>query len=359
MKMTLDLEPIDNLKKDQDLPLIIAGPCSAESEEQMLTTARQIAEKTKTSVFRAGIWKPRTRPGQFEGVGEPGLEWMKTVKKETGLHLATEVANTQHVEACLKAGIDVLWMGARTTVNPFAVQEIADALQGVEATVLVKNPVNPDLQLWIGALERLNKAGVKRLAAIHRGFSAYEQTIFRNIPLWDMAIELRTACPNLPIICDPSHIAGNTELIPFVSQKAIDLDMYGLMIETHNNPKIALSDAKQQLTPSALADLLNTLQYRRSSSENKEFKSKLDELRSEIDKLDEDIIQKFSARMKIAGQIGQYKRDNKVTILQVSRWDDLVKARVNMGKAMGLSEDFMRKMLQLIHQESINIQTDK
>ena len=240
MKLELDLEPISDLKKDQNYPLIIAGPCSAENEEQMVSTAIQIAAKTKASIFRAGIWKPRTRPGMFEGVGERGLEWMKTVKQETGFKLATEVANPQHVEVCLKAGVDVLWIGARTTVNPFAVQEIADALRGTDVTVLIKNPVNPDVQLWMGSLERVNKAGIKRLAAIHRGFSAYEQSIFRNIPLWEMAIELRTACPNLPIICDPSHIAGNTELIPFVSQKAIDLDMYGLMIETHINPKVAL-----------------------------------------------------------------------------------------------------------------------
>jgi chorismate mutase len=307
--------------------------------------------------LRAGIWKPRTRPGQYEGAGDIGLKWLMTAKKETGLPVTTEVANAAHVEACLKAGVDILWVGARTTVNPFSVQEIADSLKGVDIPVMVKNPVNPDLELWIGALERLNKAGIKKMAAIHRGFSSFEKGPFRNLPMWDLAIELKTRFPELEMICDPSHISGNRELISFVSQKALDLDMSGLMIESHINPDAAWSDAKQQVTPAVLGKILSDLVVRTSSSENKTFKDTLSVLREQIDQLDDEIMQKMSSRMKVSEKIGQYKKDNNVTILQVNRWEEIIKTRVTLGKAMGLEEGFMRDLLRLVHHESIQVQT--
>jgi chorismate mutase len=285
------------------------------------------------------------------------LQWLMAAKKETGLPVTTEVANAAHVEAALKAGVDILWVGARTTVNPFSVQEIADCLKGVDIPVMVKNPVNPDLELWIGALERLNKAGIKKMAAIHRGFSSFEKGPFRNLPMWDLAIELKTRFPELEIICDPSHISGNRELISFVSQKALDLDMSGLMIESHINPDAAWSDAKQQVTPAALGKILSDLVVRTASSENKIFKDTLSILREQIDQLDDEIMQKMSSRMKISEKIGQYKKDNNVTILQVNRWEEIIKTRVTLGKAMGLEEGFMRDLLRLVHHESIQIQT--
>ncbi len=338
-------------------PIIISGPCSAETEDQMVATAKQIAATGKVHALRAGIWKPRTRPGQYEGAGNVGLQWLMTAKKETGLPVTTEVANAAHVEACLKAGVDILWVGARTTVNPFSVQEIADSLKGVDIPVMVKNPVNPDLELWIGALERLNKAGITKMAAIHRGFSSSEKGPFRNLPMWDIAIELKTRFPELDIICDPSHISGNRDLIAFVSQKALDLDMAGLMIESHINPDAAWSDAKQQVTPAVLGKIISELVVRTPSSENKTFKDKLSVLRDQIDHLDDEIMQKMSSRMKISEKIGQYKKDNKVTILQVNRWEEIIKTRVTLGKAMGLDEGFTRDLLRLIHHESIQVQT--
>lgn len=341
-----------------DKPIIISGPCSAETEEQMMATAIQIASLGNIHALRAGIWKPRTRPGQFEGVGNDGLQWLVRAGRETGLPVTTEVANAAHVEACLKSGVDFLWIGARTTVNPFSVQEIADALQGVDIPVLVKNPINPDVNLWIGALERLDKAGVKILGAIHRGFSSFEMSPFRNIPMWDLVIELRTRMPQLDILCDPSHIAGNRELIPFIAQKALDLDMAGLMIESHIRPDSAWSDAQQQLTPSALGVMLDELVVRQPSTENKKFKSSLDTLREEIDKLDDEIMQRLAKRMKISEKIGNYKKDNNVTILLVNRWDEILKSRIAQCKAMGLSEEFTQHLLKLIHNESIQIQTN-
>jgi chorismate mutase len=338
-------------------PIIISGPCSAETEEQMVATAKQIAATGKVHALRAGIWKPRTRPGQYEGAGDIGLNWLMTAKKETGLPVTTEVANAAHVEACLKAGVDILWIGARTTVNPFSVQEIADSLKGVDIPVMVKNPVNPDLELWIGALERLNKAGITRMAAIHRGFSSFEKGPFRNLPMWDIAIELKTRFPELDIICDPSHISGNRDLISFVSQKALDLDMAGLMIESHINPDAAWSDAKQQVTPAVLGKIISELVVRSTSSEDKSFKDTLSVLRDQIDHLDDEIMQKLSSRMKISEKIGQYKKDNNVTILQVNRWEEIIKTRVTLGKAMGLDEGFTRDLLRLIHHESIQVQT--
>ena len=286
-------------------PLVISGPCSAETETQMISTAKQIAATGKVHALRAGIWKPRTRPGQYEGAGEEGLQWLIAAKKETGLPVTTEVANAAHVEACLKAGVDMLWVGARTTVNPFSVQEVADALKGVDIPVMVKNPVNPDLELWIGALERLNRAGIKKMAAIHRGFSSFEKGPFRNAPMWDLAIELKTRIPELEIICDPSHISGTRDLIALVAQKALDLDMAGVMIESHINPDAAWSDAKQQVTPAALAQIIDGLVVRTVSSDNKTFKDTLSVLRDQIDQLDDEIMQKISARMKVSEKIGQ------------------------------------------------------
>src|SRR6218665_253553 len=294
--------------------VLISGPCSAESEEQMLATAKEIVAAFPNNIFRAGIWKPRTRPNAFEGVGSIGLEWMKTVKQETGMRTATEVANAKHVEECLKAGIDLLWVGARTTVNPFTVQEIADALKGVDIPVLVKNPVNPDLQLWIGALERINKAGITKLGAIHRGFSSFEKSAFRNEPMWELAIQLKTLCPELPIINDPSHICGNRELLPYISQKALDMDMQGLMIESHIDPSVAWTDAKQQLTPAALSEMIDHLTLRSAQPQNSAAADKLEQLRGEIDKLDDQIILKIAERMAIVEKIGLHKRDNDVTI---------------------------------------------
>ena len=338
-------------------PFIISGPCSAETESQMITTAKQLAATGKVHALRAGIWKPRTRPVQFEGAGAEGLKWLVMAKEETGLPITTEVATAAHVEACLKAGVDILWIGARTTVNPFSVQEIADAVRGVDIPVMVKNPVNPDIELWIGALERLNRAGITKLAAIHRGFSSFEKGPFRNAPMWDLAIELKTKVPGLEMFCDPSHISGNRELIAMVSQKALDLDMSGLMIESHLNPDAAWSDAKQQVTPAVLGRIIEGLVVRTASSDNKSFKDTLGLLREKIDQLDDEIMQKLSNRMKISEKIGQYKKENNVTILQVGRWEEIIQTRVSLGKAMGLDEGFTRDLLRLVHHESIQVQT--
>ena len=355
-KKGLDLQPLSSWM-NVDRPLIISGPCSAETEDQMVATAKQIAATGKVHALRAGIWKPRTRPGQYEGAGDIGLQWLMQAKKETGLPVTTEVATAAHVEAALKAGVDILWVGARTTVNPFSVQEVADALKGVDIPVMVKNPVNPDLELWIGAFERLNRAGITKLIAIHRGFSSFEKGPFRNAPMWDIAIELKTRFPELDMICDPSHIAGNRDLIALIAQKALDLDMAGLMIESHINPDAAWSDAKQQVTPSALAKIIDGLVARTVSSDSKSFKDTLSILREQIDQLDDDIMTKMASRMKISEKIGQYKKENNVTILQVNRWDEIVQTRVGMAKAMGLDEGFMRDFLRLVHHESIQVQT--
>lgn len=355
-KKGLQLEPISSWMK-ADRPIVISGPCSAETEEQMVATAKQIAATGKVHAIRAGIWKPRTRPGQYEGAGEEGLKWLVRAKQETGLPITTEVANAAHVEACLKHGVDILWIGARTTVNPFSVQEIADVLKGVDIPVMVKNPINPDLELWIGAMERLNKAGITKLAAIHRGFSSFEKGPFRNTPMWDIAIELKTRVPELDIICDPSHISGNRDLIAFISQKALDLDMAGLMIESHIHPDAAWSDAKQQVTPSALSKILDELVVRKASTDDKKFKDTLSILREQIDQIDDEIMQKLSARMKISEKIGQYKKENNVTILQVSRWEEIIQTRVALCRAMGLNDEFTTDLLKLIHHESIQVQT--
>jgi chorismate mutase len=317
-----------------------------------------LAKTGKVSVLRAGIWKPRTRPGEFEGIGSIGLTWLKRAKEETGLPTAVEVATAKHVEEALAAGVDILWVGARSTVNPFTVQEIADALKGVDIPVLVKNPVNPDIQLWIGALERINNAGITKLGAIHRGFSSYEKTAFRNEPMWELAIQLKTLAPDLPIINDPSHICGNRELIQYVAQKALDLDMQGLMIESHLDPSVAWTDAKQQVTPAALSELLDLLTLRKPEIKDKDFTDKLADLRTNIDKIDDQIIQKIAERMQIVQKIGEYKRDNGVTILQVNRWDQIMNKRSAFASALKLDLNFTGKLLELIHSESIRKQTD-
>jgi len=357
MKQELQLNTIREWLPAQSKPLVISGPCSAETEHQLLTTATQLAKTGKVHALRAGIWKPRTRPGSFEGTGKEGLKWLIKAGKETGFPVITEVANAQHARLCLEAGVDMLWIGARTTVNPFSVQEIANELEGTDIPVLVKNPVNPDIELWIGAIERLNKAGIRKIAAVHRGFSSFEKGPFRNAPMWDIAIELKTRIPELDILCDPSHICGSRELISFVAQKSIDLDMAGLMIESHINPDAAWSDSKQQLTPVALARLIDELVVRTPTTEDSNFKDALTIFREEIDQLDDEIMQKFSARMKISEKIGKYKKENGVTILQVNRWEEIIHTRVALGLAMGMSEEFTRNLLKLVHQESIHVQT--
>jgi chorismate mutase len=334
-------------------PLIIAGPCSAESEEQVLITARQIASLNKVNIFRAGIWKPRTRPGNFEGVGSKGMEWLKKVKTETGLPVATEVANVKHVYEALKWGIDFLWLGARTTANPFSVQEIADALKGVNVPVLIKNPINADLELWLGAIERIQKAGITNIAVIHRGFSSYDKSQYRNKPMWEIPIELKRRMPDLPMICDPSHICGNTQLLFNVSQTAMDLDYQGLMIETHCNPAVALSDAKQQITPAELKKLLDKLVIRIPSVEDKRFLSTLEDLRDKIDEIDNQLIAILAKRMEIVRDIGRYKKQNGITILQNLRWNEIVQNRTKQGVEKQLTAEFVMKIFENIHQESI------
>lgn len=358
MELNLNIQPLSTWLTPRSKPLVIAGPCSAETEEQLVATAELLAKTGKISVLRAGIWKPRTRPGEFEGIGSIGLTWLQRAKEETGLPVAVEVATGKHVEEALAAGVDILWVGARSTVNPFTVQEIADSLQGVDIPVMVKNPVNPDLSLWIGALERINNAGITKLAAISRGFSSFEKSAFRNEPMWELTIQLRTLCPQLPVICDPSHICGNRELIPYIAQKAIDLEMQGLMIESHIDPSVAWTDAKQQLTPSALSDLIDHLTVRQAEPVNPVVSDKLAELRKQIDKIDDLLIQKLAERMSIVEKIGEYKRDNDITILQLNRWDEIVRKRANFGKALKLDVEFTTKMLELIHAESIRRQTE-
>lgn len=356
MKVELNIAEKANWLSSK-IPFIISGPCSVESEEQVLKTAQELAKNNQINVLRGGIWKPRTRPNSFEGVGEIGLPWLKNAGKAIGLPVATEVAKAEHVEACLKAGIDMLWVGARTTVNPFSVQEIADALKGVDIPVFVKNPVTPDLNLWIGALERINAAGISKLGAIHRGFTSHNKNGYRNAPMWELPIDLKIQCPSLPIICDPSHISGNRELIAKIAQKAMDLEMDGLMIESHFNPDEAKSDAEQQVNPQQLNTILSQLQIRKSDIDNKEFSNNLERLRAIIDEIDEDIVNQFSNRMEMVEKIGEYKRENDVVILQLERWEHILKTRTGLAEKAGLSADFIKQMLDIIHQESIRIQT--
>ncbi len=357
MNIELNIEPMEQwFPKTKDLPLLIAGPCSAESEEQVLETAKLIEKDHRAMVYRAGLWKPRTRPGTFEGVGAEGLAWLKKVKEQTRLLVATEVAKAEHVQQAIDAGVDILWIGARTTVNPFSVQELADALKGHDIPVLVKNPINPDLQLWIGALERINQAGIKKLGAIHRGFSPNSESKYRNDPKWKMAIELKRLLPQMPIVCDPSHIGGSRELIEPVAQKAFDLQMEGLMIETHINPDVALSDAKQQVTPARLKTILDAIILRRADSANNEFVESLKELRGKIDNVDDKLIALLGKRMALVDEIGESKKENNVTILQVGRYENILNDRVAKGEDENLSPDFVKDIFEFIHQNSIKRQ---
>ena len=338
-----------------DHPLVIAGPCSAETEEQVLKIAHELKD-TDATVFRAGIWKPRTRPGNFEGVGALGLKWLQKVKEETGLKTATEVANRAHVELALEHDIDLLWIGARSTVSPFIVQEIADALKGTDKVVLVKNPVNPDLPLWLGAIERLASADIKKLGVIHRGFSTYEKTKYRNNPEWQLAIELQTKFPDLPLINDPSHITGKRDMIFDVSQTALDLNFDGLMIETHFDPDNAWSDAAQQVTPSSLVQIMKDLRIRKETDPEAEYNSELANLRAKIDVVDNQIIELLGKRMQVADGIGQLKKQKNVAVLQSKRWNEILGKMVLEGEQKGLSEEFILKLFKAIHQESINHQ---
>ncbi|HEY0045419.1 MAG TPA: bifunctional 3-deoxy-7-phosphoheptulonate synthase/chorismate mutase type II [Flavobacterium sp.] len=333
-------------------PLFIAGPCSAETEDQVMAVARELAS-SNVNIFRAGIWKPRTRPGGFEGVGAIGLKWLQKAKQETGLIMAVEVANVTHVKLALEHDIDVLWIGARTTVNPFAVQEIADALQGTDKIVLIKNPVNPDLALWIGGIERLYNSGIKNLGAIHRGFSTYEKTKYRNIPEWQIAIELQNRFPHLPIICDPSHITGRRDLILEVSQQAFDLNYDGLMIETHNDPDNAWSDAAQQVTPARLKQILSELKIRRVTVEEDDYNFEMAQLRAKIDYTDTKLLEMLGRRMLISEEIGELKKSRNVAVLQNKRWTEILAKMIDEGEQKGLSEEFILRFFRAVHQESI------
>ena len=356
MKIALKLDKFEFKGVPAERPLIMAGPCSAETEEQVMDTARQL-KGYGIHIFRAGLWKPRTRPDTFEGVGKEGLPWLKRVKEELGMYTATEVANVKHVYDALKTGIDIIWLGARTTANPFAVQEIADSLQGVDLPVLIKNPINPDVELWIGAFERLNRAGITKLAAIHRGFSIYNRTLYRNNPQWEIPIELKRLIPELPILTDPSHICGSRDLLFEISQRAMDLDFDGLIIESHCNPDKALSDAQQQLTPENLNKLIHRLVLRSASIQNNVLLSTLEELRHEIDKYDDKLMDIFEHRMAVSRKIGEYKKQNNITILQTSRWDELLRDKIDQAAKKGLGEEFIIKVFRAIHEESINHQT--
>lgn len=349
-----DLQPLFPTV-DTSKPIIIAGPCSAETEEQVLATARELAANG-IKIFRAGIWKPRTHPGGFEGVGEKGLEWLRKVKEETGMMVSTEVATRQHVQQALAAGVDMLWIGARTSANPFAMQEIADALAaaGADIPVLVKNPVNPDLELWIGAMQRIYNAGIRRIGAIHRGFSAYGKHLYRNLPQWRIPIELRRRFPKLPVFCDPSHIGGKRELIASISQQALDMSFSGLIIESHCDPDCAWSDKAQQITPEVLNFILHTLVLRDKSTSTESLAL----LRQQIDRLDDELLELLDKRMKVACEIGQYKKEHSMPVIQAGRYNDLMERRVRSAEEMGMSADFMRAVLAAIHEESVRKQIE-
>jgi chorismate mutase len=337
-------------------PLIISGPCSAETEEQVMETAQRLAATGKVDLLRAGIWKPRTRPGSFEGIGTKGLPWMQQAKKATGLPITIEVATGKQVEDALHFDVDVLWIGARTTVNPFSVQEVADALRGVDVPVLIKNPINPDLELWIGAVERVAKAGIKQIGLIHRGFSAYGNTEYRNAPMWHLAIEMKRRNPGMMMINDPSHICGRRDILMDVAQKAIDLDFDGLIIESHIDPDNAWSDAKQQITPERLSEMLGEIVWRKEDSNSEEFHLALEKLRQQINHLDDELMQIIGQRMKIAEKIGEYKKNNDITILQTNRWNEILERAFKKGDKLGLSKEFITKYFDAVHMESINHQ---
>lgn len=350
--MELNLKPL-NLPSDKERPFVIAGPCSAETEEQVITTAHQLASRG-CRIFRAGVWKPRTKPGGFEGNGEQALPWLQRVKQETGMLVATEVATPEHVELALKYGIDILWVGARTSANPFAMQALADSLRGTNAVVFVKNPVNPDLELWIGAMERINQAGITRMAAIHRGFSSYDNKIYRNAPTWQIPIELRRRIPNLPIICDPSHIGGRRELIAPLCQQAMDLGFDGLIVESHCSPDEAWSDAKQQVTPDVLDYILGLLVIRDGSVTTEG----IHELRKQIDELDNQLMELLAKRMRVCREIGQYKKEHNMTVLQTVRYNEIQNKRGAQGALCGMDPDFVRKIFEEVHEESVRQQME-
>ena len=337
-------------------PLIISGPCSAETEDQVLETATRLAKTGKVDVLRAGIWKPRTKPGLFEGIGTKGLPWLAQAKKITGLPITVEVATAKHVEDALQFDVDMLWIGARTTVNPFSVQEVADALRGVDVPVLIKNPINPDVELWSGGIERLHKVGVKQVGMIHRGFSNYGNTEYRNAPMWHLPIEMKRRFPEMLLICDPSHICGNRALLQSVAQKSIDLDFDGVMIESHIDPDKAWSDAKQQITPERLAEMLDALIWRSENTDKQEFITALATLREQINHLDDELLSLIGQRMKIADKIGEYKRENNITILQTNRWNDILQKAYKKGESLGLSQEFITRYFDAVHLESINHQ---
>lgn len=350
------MEDVKNIQfegVDPKRPIVIAGPCSAETEEQVMATARELA-KNGVKIFRAGIWKPRTKPGGFEGVGEQGLAWLRRVKEETGMLVATEVATKQHVKAALVAGVDVLWIGARTSANPFAMQEIADALAGVDVPVLVKNPVNPDLELWIGAMQRLYNAGLRRIGAIHRGFSAYGKHLYRNMPQWHIPIELRRRLPNLTIFCDPSHIGGKRELVAPLSQQAMDMGFDGLIIESHYEPDSAWSDKSQQVTPEVLNFILHTLVVRDSVQTTESLAL----LRQQIDQIDSELLEALSKRMRVSREIGQYKKEHSMPVVQTGRYDDILNSRARSAEELGMSGEFMKVVYQAIHEESVRQQIE-
>ena len=350
--MELELDPL-HLPSDNERPFVIAGPCSAETEEQVLDTARQLAEKG-CHMFRAGVWKPRTKPGGFEGNGEKALPWLKRVKEETGMLVATEVAKPEHVELCLKYGVDILWIGARTSASPFAMQDVADSLRGVDVPVFVKNPVNPDLELWVGAMERINQAGIKRMAAIHRGFSSADKKIYRNLPMWQIPIELHRRIPNLPIVCDPSHIGGRRELIAPLCQQAMDLGFDGLIVESHCNPDEAWSDAKQQVTPDVLDYILSLLVIRDEHTTTEGLR----QLRAQIDELDNQLMDLLSRRMRVCREIGQYKREHNLTVLQASRYNEILEKRGAQGSLIGISPESVARIFEEIHEESVRQQLE-
>ncbi len=338
--------------KHNNRPFLIAGPCSAETEEQVMETARELV-KSNIDLFRAGVWKPRTRPGAFDGIGVEALSWLQSVKKETGLKTTTEVANALQVEQALEHAIDVLWIGARSAANPFSVQEIADALQGIDIPVMVKNPTNPDLELWVGAIERVQASGITQIAAVHRGFSTYGESIFRNEPYWEIPIELRRRMPDIPLFCDNSHICGNRVDLRSVAQYALDLNYDGLMMETHCDPDHALSDPQQQITPGAYAELIGSLIIKNETTDDVDFLKHLDEVRSQIDELDLEVLNLLAKRMKLSEEIGLHKKHNKVSVLQVARWNEILEKAKDMGRERGLSEGFISHYLSAVHQESI------
>lgn len=348
-----DIKPIKFCGVDSKRPVVIAGPCSAETEEQVMETAKDLA-KNGVRIFRAGIWKPRTKPGGFEGVGSVGLTWLQEVKKETGMLVATEVANKQHIEEALNAGVDVLWIGARTSANPFAMQEIADSLVGADVPVLVKNPVNPDLELWIGAMQRIYNAGIRQIGAIHRGFSAYGKHLYRNMPQWHIPIELRRRMPELTLICDPSHIGGKRELVAPLSQQAMDMGFDGLIVESHCDPDSAWSDKSQQVTPEVLNFILNMLVVRDTTQTTES----LTLLRQQIDQIDNDLLEALSKRMRISREIGQYKKEHSMPVVQTGRYDDILNSRAAAAEELGMNGDFMKTVYQAIHEESVRQQIE-